>query len=145
MNSHAQSYYFEDLSIGLEASITRTFSGEDLAAFASLTGDTNPIHLDEAYAATTPFKHRIAQGMLTATCISAVFGTKLPGPGAIYVSQTLNFRAPVYVGDKVVTSVRVVELIPARKRAIFACVCRVGERVVIEGEAVIMVPSRQGS
>ncbi len=136
------SHYFEDLSVGLEASLIRTVGPQDLHAFSDLTGDSNPIHLDDAYAASTPFKRRIAHGMLSASYISAVFGTKLPGPGCVYISQTLNFRAPVHVGDEVMATVRVMDLIEARKRAIFGCTCAVGDRVVVEGEAVIMIPSR---
>jgi 3-hydroxybutyryl-CoA dehydratase len=107
-----------------------------------VTGDKNPVHLDPAYAAKTMFKTPIAHGMLTAGYISAVFGMELPGPGAIYVSQTLNFRAPVREGDKVVAKVKVAELISAKKRARFDCVCTVGDKVVLEGEAILMIPGR---
>ena len=89
------SYAFEDLALGMEATYARAVTDADIIAFAGVTGDHNPVHLDAAYAATTPFKTPISHGMLTAGYISAVFGMKLPGPGAIYVSQTLNFRAPV--------------------------------------------------
>jgi 3-hydroxybutyryl-CoA dehydratase len=135
-------HYFEDLSIGMEASLVRTIGGNDLHVFASLTGDANPIHLDEAYAAATSFRQRIAHGMLSASFISAVFGTQLPGPGCIYISQTLNFRAPVYIGDHVTATVRISDLIEHRKRAIFTCACTVGRKLVVEGEAVIQIPSR---
>ena len=134
------SFAFEDLSLGLEASLTRTVTDADIVAFAGVTGDHNPVHLDAGYAATTPFKTRISHGMLTAGYISAVFGTKLPGPGAIYVSQTLNFRAPVRHGDEVTALVRVVDLMAAKRRARFDCWCRVGGTVVLEGEAILMVP-----
>ena len=89
-----QAYHFEDLEVGMEASFAKTVSESDIVAFAEVTGDKNPVHLDAAYAAKTIFKEPIAHGMLTAGYISAVFGMELPGPGAIYVSQTLNFRAP---------------------------------------------------
>jgi 3-hydroxybutyryl-CoA dehydratase len=135
-------HYFEDLNIGMEASIVRTVGGNDLHVFASLTGDANPIHLDETYAKATVFKERIAHGMLSSSYISAVFGTKLPGPGAVYISQTLNFRAPVFIGDHVTATVRVSDLIAPRRRAIFTCSCAVGHKIVIEGEAVMMIPSR---
>ena len=135
-------HYFEDLSIGMEASLVQIVGPGDLLAFAELTGDRNPIHLDDEYAKETPFQRRIAHGMLSAAYISAVFGTKLPGPGCIYISQTLNFRAPVHIGDEVTATVRISDLIGPRKRAIFACFCAVGEKVVVEGEAVIMIPSR---
>jgi 3-hydroxybutyryl-CoA dehydratase len=137
-----QAYHFEDLQLGMEATYARTVSAADIAAFADVTGDKNPVHLDANYAAKTMFKTPIAHGMLTAGYISAVFGMELPGPGAIYVSQTLNFRAPVREGDKVVAKVKVAELIAAKKRARFDCVCTVGDKVVLEGEAILMVPSR---
>ena len=136
------SYAFEDLALGMEATYARAVTDADIVAFAEVTGDCNPVHLDAVYAATTPFKTRISHGMLTAGYISAVFGMKLPGPGAIYVSQTLNFRAPVRHGDEVVALVRVVDLIPAKRRARFDCVCKVGDKVVLEGEAILMVPGR---
>ena len=135
-------HFFEDLSIGMEASIARTVTEKDIEDFARVSGDVNPVHLDEAHAAATPFKQRIAHGILTASYISAVFGTKLPGPGCIYVSQTLNFKAPVYIGHEVVTTVKITDLIPEKRRAIFHCVCKVGGKPVLEGEAVLMVPSR---
>ena len=135
-------HYFEDLSIGMEASITHTVTAQDIADFARVSGDINPVHLDEAYAATTPFKQCIAHGILTASYISAVFGTKLPGPGSIYISQTLNFKAPVLIGAEVITTVKIRDLIPEKRRAIFHCVCMVGDKTVLEGEAVLMVPSR---
>jgi 3-hydroxybutyryl-CoA dehydratase len=138
----AKGLYFEDLSVGQEASLSSTVTDADIVAFAEISGDRNPVHLDAAYAATTMFKERIAHGMLSAAYISAVFGTKLPGPGAIYVSQTLNFKAPVKIGDTVVTTVKVTELNAERKRARFDCVCTVGGKPVVQGEAVLMVPTR---
>lgn len=135
-------YYFEDLQLGMEASFAKTVTESDIAAFAEVTGDKNPVHLDEAYAAKTIFKTRIAHGMLTAGYLSAVFGTELPGPGAIYVSQTLNFRGPVKIGDKVIAKVRVAELLPAKRRARFDCICTVDGKPVLEGEAILMVPAR---
>ena len=103
---------------------------------------SNPVHIDADYAAKTMFKERIAHGMLSAAYISAVFGMQLPGPGAIYISQTLNFKAPVKIGDTVVTTVKVAELIPEKKRAKFECVCTVNGKPVVQGEAVLMVPAR---
>jgi 3-hydroxybutyryl-CoA dehydratase len=137
-----QGYYFDDLEMGMEASLTKTVSAADTLAFAEITGDWNPVHLDADYAAKTVFKEPIAHGMLTAGYISAVFGSVMPGPGAIYVSQTLNFRAPVKVGDKVVAKVRVMELYAAKRRARFACLCEVDGKPVLEGEAVLWVPAR---
>jgi 3-hydroxybutyryl-CoA dehydratase len=144
-NEAAKTHFFEDLSIGMEASYARTVRENDLQAFADLSGDDNPIHLNDSYAAGTPFKQRIAHGMLSASYISAVLGSRLPGYGAIYISQTLNFRAPVHIGDVVTATVRVTDLIEAKRRAIFRCACTVGGKIVVEGEAVIMIPSRGAS
>jgi 3-hydroxybutyryl-CoA dehydratase len=137
-----KTYCFEDLELGMEASVQKKVSENDIVSFAQITGDKNPVHLDPAYAARTIFKERIAHGMLTASYISAVFGMEMPGPGAIYVSQTLNFRAPVKIGDVVTAKVRVVELFPAKRRARFDCECLVNGKPVLEGEAVLMVPAR---
>lgn len=132
----------EDLIVGQAAELTRTVSEGDIGAFAAVTGDDNPIHLDEAYAAATPFKGRIAHGMLAAGYISAAIGTKLPGPGAIYISQTLRFRRPVRIGDTVTTRVEITALDQARARAALATTCLVNGKTVVEGEAEIMVPRR---
>lgn len=137
-----KTYYFEDLELGMEASYQKVVAEEDINSFAEVTGDKNPVHLDASYAANTLFKERIAHGMLTASYISAVFGMKLPGPGVIYVSQTLNFRAPVKIGQAVMAKVRVVELFPAKRRARFECVCTADGKTVLEGEAMLMVPAR---
>jgi len=134
--------FFEDLEVGMQSSYTRIVGEDDIQAYAVVTGDDNPMHLDEAYAAATMFKGRIAHGMLTAGYLSTIFGTRLPGPGCIYVSQTLNFRAPVRIGDEVTASVSISELIPAKRRAIFACDCSVAGKTVLQGEAVLMVPQR---
>src|SRR5947208_957052 len=107
----SQSFYFEDLSIGMREAYTKTVKSSDVIGFAELTGDRNPIHLSEHFAAKTPFKGRIAHGLYTAGLISAVIGTRLPGPGAVYLSQTLTFKAPVKIGDTVTAMVEVVELI----------------------------------
>lgn len=122
--------------------MSNTVTEEHNAAFADISGDRNPVHFDEAYAATTIFKERITHGMLSASYISAVFGMKLPGPGAIYISQTLNFKGPVKIGDTVVTTVKLVELIPEKKRARFETICTVKGKPVLTGEALLMVPSR---
>jgi 3-hydroxybutyryl-CoA dehydratase len=108
-----------------------------------LTGDRNPIHLSEHFAAKTTFRTRIAHGLYTASLISAVLGTRLPGPGAVYISQTLNFRAPVKIGDTVVVTVTVAELIPEKFRARLSCQCEVGGEVVLDGEAWVKVPSEK--
>jgi 3-hydroxybutyryl-CoA dehydratase len=134
--------YFEDLEVGMSATLERVVTDADIRSFAAVTGDINPVHLDDAFAAASPFKARIAHGLLTATYISALFGTQLPGPGCIYVSQTLNFRAPVKIGDLVVARVVLGELFVPKRRAMFACDCSVAGKTVLQGEAVLMVPGR---
>src|SRR3989449_9932253 len=133
--------YFEDLSVGMTESLAKTISASDVVGFAEVTGDRNPIHLSEHFAAKTSFGTRIAHGLYTASLISAVLGTRLPGPGAVYISQTLNFRAPVRIGDEVEVTVTVAELIPERQRARLACSCRVGAESVLDGEAWVKGPS----
>jgi len=132
-------YYLEDLSVGMSATFEKTVTEADIVAFADVSGDTNPVHLDEDFAAATPFKGRIAHGMLGASLLSTVFGTRLPGPGCIYISQDLRFRAPVRIGDTVEARVTIVEIVPEKRRVKFACECRVGDTVVIDGEASLMV------
>ncbi len=135
-------YYFEDLSVGQTATYGKTITEADIVLFAGVSGDTNPVHLNEEFASQTMFKGRIAHGMLSVGFISTVFGTKLPGPGCIYISQNLRFKGPVKIGDTVIAKVELVELIPDKKRANFKTVCTVGNAVVVDGEATIMVPSR---
>jgi 3-hydroxybutyryl-CoA dehydratase len=133
---------FEELELGMSASVSRTVSEADILMFAGVSGDTNPVHLDQEFAASTMFGGRIAHGMLSAGLISAVFGTRLPGPGCIYLSQTLKFKAPVKVGDTVVARATVKELKTEKRRAVFSTVCTVGDVVVLEGEAELLVPAR---
>lgn len=136
-----QNLFFEDLTVGRIERMSKTVSSSDIVGFAELTGDRNPIHLSQHFAARTPFGGRIAHGLYTASLISAVLGTRLPGPGAVYISQTLNFRAPVRIDDTVEVEVRVVELIPERFRARLSCICTVKGEVVLDGEAWVKVPS----
>jgi 3-hydroxybutyryl-CoA dehydratase len=135
-------YFLEDLRVGMAASFSKTLTDADIVLFAGLSGDTNPMHLDQEYAERTLFKGRITHGMLSASLISTVLGTKLPGPGAIYVSQSLRFKAPVRAGDTVTARVVVTELLPEKRRAVMQTLCSVGSTVVVEGEAVVMVPTR---
>ena len=134
--------YFEDLTVGMSETLSKTVASSDVIGFAQITGDRNPIHLSEHFAAKTPFGKRIAHGLYTASLISAVLGTRLPGPGAIYISQTLNFRAPVKIGDTVEVTVTVAGLMPERSRARLACVCAVDGEVVLDGEALVKVPTQ---
>ena len=135
--------HFEDLAVGMKERLSKTIASSDVVGFAEVTGDRNPIHLSEHFAARTPFGTRIAHGLYTAGLISAVLGTRLPGPGAVYISQSLRFRAPVHIGDTVAVTVEVVELVPAKRRAKLSCVCRVAGEVVLDGEALVQVPSRE--
>lgn len=137
-----KTYFFEDLAVGMEASMKKTVEESDIVAFAEISGDKNPVHLDAEYAASTVFKQRIAHGILTASYISAVLGMEMPGPGCVYVSQTLNFKAPVKIGDTVLAKVKVIELLPEKRRALFETQCIVGDKVVLEGQAMLMVPAR---
>ncbi len=133
---------FEDLKEGMTAAFGKTVTDADIMTFAGVSGDTNPVHLNDDFAKETIFKGRIAHGMFGAGLISAVFGTKMPGPGCIYVSQTLKFKAPVRVGDTLIARVTVKRLLPQKRFVEFDTVCTVGDKTVIDGEAVIMVPSR---
>jgi 3-hydroxybutyryl-CoA dehydratase len=135
--------YFEDLSVGMTEQLAKNVASSDVVGFAEVTGDRNPIHLSEHFAAKTPFGTRIAHGLYTASLISAVLGTRLPGPGAIYISQTLNFRAPVKIGDTVDVKVSVAELMPEKFRARLACTCSVDDELVLDGEAWVKIPSRE--
>ena len=135
-------YYFEDLEVGMVDVFAKTITEADILAFSGVSGDTNPVHLNEEFAENTIFGGRIAHGILTAGLISTVIGTKLPGPGCIYVNQSLKFKAPVRAGDTVTAEVEIVELIPEKKFIKLRTVCIVGGKIVIDGEATIMVPAR---
>ena len=137
-----KSYCFEDLYEGLSSSFSKTITEADILLFSGVSGDTNPVHIDANYAAKTPFKGRIAHGMLYGSLISAVLGTKMPGPGCIYLSQSLRFTAPVRINDTVTATVTVISLNPTKKQANFRTFCTVDDKLVIEGEALIQIPSR---
>ena len=135
-------HYLEDLKAGMSAVYTKTVTEGDLARFADVSGDFNPVHMDPEYAKTTMFKGRIAHGMLSASFISTVLGTKLPGPGCIYLRQNLKFKAPVRPGDTVTAEVTVKAVDEARGRITVDTVCTVDGKPVIEGEATLLVPRR---
>jgi len=134
--------FIEDLSIGQSVETSNTITQKDIEKFADLSGDHNPVHLDEAYAAGTQFKSIIAHGMLSASFISGILGTSLPGTGAIIMGMTLKFLAPVHPGDTVRTVVTVKEVIAEKRRVICQTACYVGATQVIEGEAMLQVPAR---
>jgi 3-hydroxybutyryl-CoA dehydratase len=135
-------YYIEDLVPGMTALYARTVTDADIVLFAGISGDSNPVHLNHEFAAGTMFEGRIAHGMLTASFISTVLGTKLPGPGCIYLSQSLKFKAPVRSGDTVNARVTVVDVVPSKGRVTLLTVCMVANEVVLEGEAQVIVPAR---
>ncbi len=139
--NEAGGYSIGELAPGMSAEYAKTLTEADLLMFGAASGDMQPVHFDEEYAGKTMFKGRIAHGMLTAGLISACAGMRLPGPGAIYVSQTLKFKAPVRIGDTVRARVTIKEVIAEKKRVIAETVCTVGDRVVVEGEAVFVVPA----
>lgn len=135
----AQGYAIDALKPGMSATYERTVTVADIEAFAAVSGDHNPVHLDDDYAKTTMFKGRIAHGMLGASFISTAIASKLPGPGSVYLAQSLSFKAPVRPGDKVETVITVAEVIADKKRVILKTQCRVGATVVIDGEATVLV------
>ncbi len=137
-----RSLVFEDLTVGMREVLMKTVMETDVVGFAQLSGDDNPIHLCDTYAAGTKFGQRIAHGLYTASLISAVLGTRLPGPGAVYRSQTLNFHAPVTIGDVVTVVVEVVELVPQGRKVRLHCEASIDSTVVLDGEAVVSVPGR---
>lgn len=139
---NGQGYYLEDLKVGMTASYAKTVTEADVVLFAGISGDTNPVHMNEEFAKETMFQGRIAHGMLSASFISTVLGTKLPGPGAIYLSQNLKFKAPVRTGDTVSATATITDIVPEKKRVVMQTVCLVRNQVVLEGEAVVMVPAR---
>ena len=132
-------YTIADLRPGMSESLTRTVSDEDVALFARVSGDDNPVHFDEAFAKNTIFRGRVAHGMLPATYVSAVLGTRMPGPGTAFLSLTTRFKAPVRIGDTVTTTCTVRDV--ARRRVTFDCVCKVDDRIVMEGEAEVVPPA----
>ena len=135
-------YILDELHVGMAAEKIVVATEDRIRLFAEASDDFNPVHLDEAYALTTPFQGRIAHGMLSAAYISAVLGTKLPGPGAIYLTQSLRFRRPVKIGDPVVTRVTVQALDERRGYVTLATLCQVDGKTVVDGEAVVVAPRR---
>ncbi|EOZ9154697.1 MaoC family dehydratase [Citrobacter freundii] len=133
-------YKLEDLRVGMSASYSQTITDSDIKSFAALSGDRNPVHMDEEYAASSRYKKRIAHGMFSTSFFSALFGTKLPGEGCVYVSQNTKFRKPVYIGDTVVATVEVKDIDLEKRRIFFNTYCKVGNSKVITGEAEIYMP-----
>jgi len=136
----SEGFSIEELTVGQSASMSKTVTEADIVMFAGVTGDFNPAHIDAEYAANSMFKERIAHGMLSAGFISATIAMKLPGPGSIYLSQSLKFKAPVMIGDTVKTTVTVASINEKRKIITLETVCTVAGKTVVVGEAALMKP-----
>lgn len=130
----------EDIQVGMKVSYSQTITDSDIKTFAGLSGDHNPVHIDEKYAENSRFKRRIAHGLMSAGFFSQLFGTKLPGPGCVYTAQSLKFLRPVYINDTVVATVEVIAKDLLRKRVWFKTYCTVNNKIVIDGEAEIYIP-----
>ena len=139
MDTHIK-YYFKDISLGQTAEYEKQVTDEDVRKFADISGDYNPIHLDDEFAKDSMFGARIAHGILTASHISAVIGYIFPGPGWIYLGQSLQFRAPVKIGDTVHTAVEVTDTVAEKNIVELSTVCKVGDTVVLKGTATIKSP-----
>lgn len=141
-NNEIGTVYIEEMTIGQTRSITKQIGNAEIQAFANLSEDHNPVHLDENYARATMFKGRIAHGMLSASLFSALLGERLPGHGCIYLAQNLRFTAPVRIGDTVTATVTVTAIDTAKRRVNLDCVANVGDTTVIKGDALVLAPSR---
>lgn len=133
-------YKIEEIEAGMTASYSQTITDADIKDFAGISGDKNPVHMDEVYAKESRFERRIAHGMLSSSFFSALFGTQLPGRGCVYVSQNLKFRKPVYIGDTVTATIEVTSVDFERRRVFFDTYCKVGKSKVITGTAEIYIP-----
>jgi 3-hydroxybutyryl-CoA dehydratase len=131
---------FENIKVGMSVSYSQTITDADVKTFAGLSGDHNPVHVDEEYASGTRFKKRIAHGLISGSFFSALFGTKLPGPGCVYVAQSFQFKKPVYLGDTVRAIAEVISIDVEKRRVFFKTICKVGHRIVIDGTAELYVP-----
>lgn len=137
-------YTYEEMSIGQTASYTRSVTEQDIQLFAAVSGDVNPVHLDEEFAATTQFKQRIAHGMLTGAFVSAAIALELPGPGTIYLGQSLRFRRPVLIGDEVTVHLEITEMKDARKFVTLDCkIVNQNGDAVASGTAEVMAPGEK--
>lgn len=138
---HLGAIPIEDIQIGMKISYSQTITDSDIKTFAGLSGDHNPVHVDEKYAENSKFKRRIAHGLMSAGFFSQLFGTRLPGPGCVYTAQSLKFLRPVYINDTVVATVEVIAIDISRRRVNFKTYCKVNNKMVIDGEAEIYIPN----
>lgn len=134
------SYKIEEITPGMSAAMSHLVTDDDIRKFAEVSGDLNPVHLDEEYAKQSRFGRRIAHGLFSASFFSGLFGTKLPGRGCVYAAQNLKFRRPIYIGDTVVARVTVISVDIAKKRVLFSTTCSVEGKEVIIGDAEIFIP-----
>ena len=138
-------YYLEDLTIGMSAVSAKTFTEADVLMFSAVSGDTNPLHLNEEFAGQTRFEQRIVHGMLTTSLWSTIVGTRLPGPGCAYMGQELNFLKPVHIGDTVTATMTVTTIIEEKQRILLDAQAQVGETLVATGQAKVWVPRRKAN
>lgn len=136
----SRGYAIDEIQIGMSASYSQTITDADVKSFAGLSGDNNPVHMSDEFAEASRFKRRIAHGLLSGSFFSALFGTTLPGPGCVYVSQNFNFKRPVYLGDCVTATVAVTAVNMAKKLVSFETKCTVKNRLVISGSAELYIP-----
>ena len=140
--TYKEGYKYEDLSIGMTHQTEHVITEKDIELFAEVSGDRNPLHMDEEFAKKTPFGQRIAHGALTASYISGILGNDLPGPGSIFVGLNMRFRRPVLIGSLVIVKVEVTEMKDRGNRVTLKVSCNVDGKAAISGEAMVMVPSR---
>ena len=145
MTTAAQTIFIEDMAEGQTATYTRIVDEQTIVAFAQASGDTNPVHLDQEFASATMFKGRIAHGVLSTSFVSTVLGTQLPGQGTILLKIDNVFRAPVHIDDELTPEVVVSAIDRKKNRVTFTCRCRVGDKVVTEGSALVIAPSRSST
>jgi 3-hydroxybutyryl-CoA dehydratase len=139
----SNSVSIEEIHIGMSASYSQTITDADIKAFAGISGDHNPVHVSDTYASESRFGKRIAHGLISAGFFSALFGTRLPGYGCVYASQTLNFKYPVFIGDTVLATVTVKSVDIEKRKITFDTICQVGRKKVITGEAEIYIPEKK--
>ncbi len=133
-------YKIEQIELGMNATYSQTITDADIKTFAGFSGDNNPVHMNDEYAENSRFKKRIAHGLMSASFFSALFGSRIPGPGCVYVSQTLNFKRPVYIYDTVYATVTVTSVDLQKNRVFFDTICKVKNKIVIDGKAEIYIP-----
>jgi len=136
-------YYLEDISVGMSALFAKTITEADVVLYAGISGDTNPLHINEEFASRTRFKTRIVHGMLTTSLWSTLVGTRLPGPGSAYMGQDTRFVKPVHAGDTVTATVTVVDVDRDKQRVHLDCECLVDGDIVATGNGIVWVPRRE--